>query len=162
MEEKKITKRYRWSNFLITINTNLRFDIPDGPEYLNLEQRLVDTFSYIIDSNNIWNYLLLREKGVNKPFPNNPEFIESTFKEVETSGRCEVAPQTKCLHLHGFMRFKHRTTIQLNHSLMEKDLKEKIGIPIYLNFKGTGDANLNFENYINKYYAADTLRIEKK
>ena len=45
---------------------------------------------------------------------------------------------------------------------MESYLKEKIGIPIYLNFKGTGDANLNFENYINKYYAADVSRIEKK
>ncbi len=145
--EKKPAKiiRNRWSNFLFTVNVNKRFEDIENDEFKRLEDKLIKTAEYMCDQLNILNYTDIvttehsREDGI------------KYIKKIETMGQTEVGPKTGCLHMHGMVRFHHKTKIRLNRDKINKLFNDRMGSDCYLNIQGSSDTSVDFENYIRKY-----------
>lgn len=141
--------RNRWSNFFITVNTNKRFNpetLATNKEYLDLEQRLVEAFKILRSQENIWDYVTFKDHP-------RDEAINLT-KSVTSMGRTEVGFEKKCLHIHGLIRFFHKTKLLLDIPKINKFFNQQLGISCYVNVRGSRDNTVDIENYINKYHTA--------
>lgn len=141
-KSKRKQPRNKHSNFLITINTNQRFDEPNGAEYMNYESKLEQIYNELKDPNKIWDYVDFKAKGDNK----------DKVKFVEYCGGIEIAPVTNTLHIHIYIKFFHRSRIALKHTELSKLAEQVLGITPYVHIRGSGDASSNFQEYVMKYY----------
>ena len=147
-QKKRIRNKH--SNFLITINTNQRFEEPKGNEYMNYENKLEQIYNELKDPNKIWDYVDFKVKGDDK----------DKVKFIEYNGGIEIAPSTNTLHIHIYIKFFHKSRIALKHSELTKLAERVLGVPAYVHIHGSGDASSNFQEYVMKYY--DSYNNEKK
>ena len=146
---QKLAKRAKYSNFLLTINTNQAIQ-PTDAAFEAARKRFRGILEQILGGNNIIRYVKWREQGVDAT--NGPDKIESV--NVETT--IEVGSANVSLHSHSLVQFKHHTVLHLDQMKMRHVIKRGMGIDgeCHLNIKMVSrNANTDLQSvtaYIRK------------
>lgn len=122
---KKITKRLKHSNFIITINTNKKVGV-HSKEAEELAERL-----------EIIGEEVLKELNANgfgfKYLDGQGSWTPQWIKSVETEGTTEIGPKTGFLHLHMMVLLEHWTKVQVDTKELKEYFSEAWGSPVYVN-----------------------------
>ena len=141
MNQKVKNEKIISSNFLLTINTNMRYQ--DDDEDLENDIEVFDTTIKEV-LNNISDYVNL---------PQGIPFDEEHIKNVDIDYTIEKGTKHNQLHIHIMLKFRHKTNIQLNYQKIKTKITKDLGLKnIYLNnrlIKNSGSENIL--DYLNKY-----------
>ena len=141
MNKKVKNEKIISSNFLLTINTNMRYQ--DDDEDLENDIEVFDTTIKEV-LNNISDYVNL---------PQGIPFDEEHIKNVDIDYTIEKGTKHNQLHIHIMLKFRHKTNIQLNYQKIKTKITKDLGLKnIYLNnrlIKNSGSENIL--DYLNKY-----------
>lgn len=133
------------SNFLVTINTNVK---PMSPEHEEeLSQDLFNAFESALDMEVFEDFITFRRanEGMDRV-----EQIEIPDWATEVG----EDPQGSRVHLHALIKIRHRTKIHLNREAIKsyilEQLKSKGVKNIYVNIQFLPDNELAVKQYIHK------------
>lgn len=137
-KEKKV--KAKQSAFLLTINTNQRYQ--DNDENLQNDIEVFeDTINSILE--NIDNYVKL---------PEGVTWNNDTIEDVSIKYTIEKGQKKNCLHVHIFLVFKHYTKVLLDYDKIRTKIKTDLGLnDIFMQNKLVRNAgSFNIEEYLDK------------
>lgn len=145
-EYKKSNKKAKGSNFLLTINFN-------QIENENVRNVAEEINKNLFSKDNFPRFLCYYNRG--KRGPLDPKDLLS----VRIKAGVEIGKKTNQTHIHALVVVKHTSNVQINLPLLKKIIyrigSEKlyngdINKKVYVNVKGLPNAQINFEEYIDK------------
>lgn len=123
-------KRWKYSTFFITINTN-RTDYD--------AEKLKKALGQILSNDDLFYKLL---KG-------NTDLIDKEYATAQYA--VEVGTKTHNVHAHILIKLRHNTKVQFNSALLHKVLEQKLGVVgVYVDVKGFGQSDKTIQEYIFK------------
>lgn len=147
-------RRARWSNFLITINTQIRTSPPCDEENCALkEQQLRACLKELLDPSNIPNLVEITVEG--------DKWELGTIGSVEVQSVVETRGKRDMLHAHMLIKIQHRTLIKLKYGMIKQHVLDCLGLQnVYFNSKLLRMAGDNLsdimENYFSKFIVEET------
>ena len=141
LKKKEKNEKLLSSNFLLTINTNMRYKEDD--QHLENDIEVFDkTVQEIL--NNIGSYVNL---------PAEHKFDEDHIKNVDIDYTIEKGTKNNQLHIHIMLKFRHKTKIQLNYEKIKQKITKDLGLDnVYMyNRLIRNSGSENILDYINKY-----------
>ena len=127
------------SNFFLTINTNQVYKDNDA----NLKND-TDIFNDLINNvcNHIDEYVTLSEGHT----------FDKNVNDVDVEYIVELAPKTKSLHAHIFLKFKHNTNLKLDYKKFKGKICKELGLHnIFFSNKVARGSHQSIQDYLNKY-----------
>lgn len=148
--EKPNKRKARWSNFLITINTQIRtYGVGcDEERCAEKEQQLRDCLKTLLDPSNIPNLIEITKEG--------DKWELGTIENVDIQSVVETRGKKDMLHCHILIKIQHRTLIRLKYGDIKQHVLNCLGLEnVYFNSKLLRHAGDNLssimENYFSKY-----------
>ena len=139
----KVTKnkKSKYSNFLLTINTNQQYK--EGDENLDNDIEVFETTIKEI-LNSIDKYIKL---------PDGVLWNDDTIKDVDIDYVIEKGLKKGQIHVHILFKIKHTTKVLLDYDGIKKKICDDLGLDnVYmLNKLVKNGGNINILEYINKY-----------
>lgn len=128
-------KKTKYSNYYITINSNLDTSKINKEAFKRRTQRVFDRIA---------DFIKIKNKGDD----------EDDIDDVSYKTRPEVGPDRKLVHMHALVRIKHRTKVKLDYKAIRKALvKEgavRKGKGFHFYAKLFRDNRITLLDYINK------------
>lgn len=131
----------RYSNFMITINSNIDYD-----KMTDEEKTKFKNIAKYVFSNNIQKYVQFSEDG-------------KSIYSIEPTYRFEIAPTNNRLHLHGIIKITHNSKIKLDLNQLRKIINASFEQNVHLNVIAKGDETKMWEDYINKGKAVKVVNL---
>lgn len=129
----------RWSNFLVTVNTNKRHQNKD-PEFRAQEKQLRDTIDNLLDDANLRKLIVMMKPG---------DTYDNSIATINIDGMTEIAPKTQTLHMHVLISVHHRTTLKLDYEALKREICGALG-PCYVYNRVYSSAETNVRDYVYK------------
>lgn len=142
--QKKKLKKKRYSTWLITVNPNKRVSDETSPEFQQLSEKLVNIGRDIF-LNNFYDYIKITDP--------DGSYNDILKDEVNVEAGVEIAPKTRCVHMHVLLKIPHRTKLQFDFEKMKNDMQQHFDTNIYYNYKIV-KYNSSLDNYVNKSVSA--------
>lgn len=141
--EKKTKKpKTKYSNFYITLNTNLRLKKSDG-DRVAAKRRFLSGFKQV-----------LSDIGDHIEFIGNGSWDDVDKADVKI--RPEIGPKKKLIHGHALVRIKHRTKLRIPYAKLRKAFEDAGAVPkgggYHMKVIVANDNMAHIEDYINKNY----------
>lgn len=149
-------EKTKYSNFFITINSNVRDNDPKG---------FVDSWVPAIRSGFDPEVLeraifFVEKKVVGQTNEDPPKPITKMVRtendhwkfvdNVDVQTRPEIGSDKNLVHLHALIKIKHTTAVQIDWDIIKDHIRKNGGSWSYFNYKLFRDASKNFEDYLNK------------
>lgn len=136
-EKNQIKKKQ--SNFFVTINTNQAYK--ENDQHL---QNDTEIFNDLIGEmcNNIDKYITLPQGD---SFDNNVDDVDAEYV-------IELAPKTKTLHAHIFLKFQHNTNLKLDYKKFKNKICSELGLHnIFFSNRVCRGGHQSIQEYLHKY-----------
>ena len=144
MTEKEKKKYARSSVYLLTVNTNLRFNSDSDKNlktwYHKLDKACRDLGLEIKD------YINLKKQAIERGDTLSKAYV-SMF---EYQYALELGPETKALHAHMYLKIRHKTTLDLDYGKIKAYFIKRLDKNVYFNGRVSSSAGFNFKEYIKK------------
>lgn len=137
--------KFRVSNFLLTLNTNVRFG-PDE-DLTEFTDGLYQLGQFLFgDAERAGNYVT---------FPKGGEWDDRHIVSVDSTFKCEIGHNLRGqrLHLHGVVKIRHHSFIQLNIPLIKSlgnEFLSSISFPFPIQHINVKAGRPSFEDYIDE------------
>lgn len=144
----KKKRRARWSNYLITINTQIRsFGVGCDEERCAIkEQELRKCLSSMLDPNNIPNLIEITREG--------DKFEVGTIEDIDVSYVIETRGKRDMLHAHMLIKIQHRTLIRLKYGAIKQHVLDCLGLEnVYFNSKLLRHAGDTLSEIMEQYFS---------
>ena len=136
---KPTAPKARWSNFLITVNTNKRHQNKD-PEFRAQEKKLRETMDTLLEDANLRRLIVIDGPG---------DSYDKSIATINIDGMTEIAPTTSTLHIHVLVSIHHRTKLKLDYEALKRDICAALG-PCYVYNRVYSSAETNVRDYVYK------------
>lgn len=140
-DKKKLTRRLRWSNFHLIINTNQRFGAKEEglTEY---RDKLADCMDEVLDRKNC-------DKIIKFVGDDDAKFTRAFVKDFTVDFAVERSRENNTVHCHAYIRIAHYTRLQLNVDVIHKEICTKMDLDnVYIKVKvikqGAGENMLSY------------------
>ena len=142
---KKKYRKWRYSNFFVTVNPNLIYESPKEAE--PTKKILLESIHDLL--RNIQDYIKIKEPEAS--------FTDEWFDKIDLDAVIEMNSSVdsngrNMLHAHIMVKVRHRTLILLDLDKIKAKVKDDLQLPYnpYINYKFVRNASDTLENYIQK------------